>query len=117
MGKDEGCAHAPGPYFPMFHLADFFTPFSAPLGTDLTVGRTSAWTGSSEGLGERGVREVARQIHGGLTEKGHRLGAILGFEVGRVELRLLQHADREIERKRGECPTGHARIEARRGRN
>src|SRR5437867_4048890 len=92
----------------MFHLADFFTPFSAPLGTDLTVGRTSAWTGSSEGLGERGVGEVARQILGDLTGKGHRLSAILGFEVGRVELRTLQHADRVFERKRGECPTGHA---------
>src|SRR5712692_8638923 len=31
-----------------------------------------------------GVGEVARQIHGDLTGKGHRLGAILGFEVGEL---------------------------------
>src|SRR5437899_9907759 len=38
-------------------------------------------------LGERGVGEVARQIHGDLTGKGHRLGAILGFEIRGVARR------------------------------
>src|SRR2546425_7749598 len=50
-------------------------------------GRVVLATEGPADLGERGVGEVARQIHSDLTGKGHRLGAILGFEIGGVARR------------------------------